>query len=228
MSATCDICGKLYKTKRDLAVHRNRIHLNIYPYHCAQCGHGLQRKQWLATHRCSNVRQRQTRNRGPDARTEEASSKGKGQPKEDLLQRLMIDVDIMPREDTSETPTVVEGYQRSSSVIKEGSDDVVVVGGGNVVPQDIPVTMVNERHVQIDEAQFNLVKARSLLQLPPQPTPTHHSLSFSPTQPLPLLSSYAESQDGAVEAEGHMVGDSSGLRATDVPWADPTWPYSTE
>ena len=212
MGATCDICGKLYKTVADLKVHHKRIHLNIYPYHCSKCGHGVQRKEWLATHKCENVRPRQTRDKpaGKGNKKQASRSRGKTQSREDLLQRLMVDVDLYQREENS---TAAGSSQEESRPDGEAS------GLSAHPPDHTPVTSSSSAGY-LDSAPFSLQRARGLLQSPMviQPSSHHnfHAISFSPHQPhMPLLP-YTEPPYPPSESDH-----------TDVPWADSTWPNTT-
>ena len=57
----CGECGKKFKDPSSLVAHSRNMHKGTYRYKCDQCGHGMDRPQYLLTHKCERIR-RQTNN----------------------------------------------------------------------------------------------------------------------------------------------------------------------
>ena len=60
----CELCGKTFKTKQAVTKHQRSVHSNKYPYHCDKCGHGVEKIQYLKSHRCGHVRRSQAEDNG--------------------------------------------------------------------------------------------------------------------------------------------------------------------
>ena len=48
----CDACGKTFKDRGTMNAHRRTQHLGQYRYRCDRCGHGVEKRSYLKTHRC--------------------------------------------------------------------------------------------------------------------------------------------------------------------------------
>ena len=52
----CELCGKRFKTPQHAYQHRKTVHEGRYRFRCEKCGHGMEKEQYLKSHRCGRVR----------------------------------------------------------------------------------------------------------------------------------------------------------------------------
>lgn len=199
--------------------------MNIYPYHCSKCGHGVQRKEWLKTHRCENVKSA----RQPRERTTNQGSKI-------TAANTANSASTVERNDSqgsdSQSNDLQGNHLRVPCAVSMSSSS------SSSIPLDVPVTVDVTHSSSLLTASQNLAAKSqpSPLFMQPSYQPSSiplsgsslHSLSLSPSQPLPLLAynpQHAE-MDTAEPLPAHNY--SNKLSAKDVPWADSSWPLSTD
>ena len=52
----CEMCGKAFKNMHQVWGHQKTVHFDQYTYHCDKCGHGMNHRKYLLTHKCNRVK----------------------------------------------------------------------------------------------------------------------------------------------------------------------------